>query len=737
MVRIKESTPWAIDGNINVHQWLEELENKFYFGSIELIRKACSLSQSVGKDHYTEIGVSCEQLGLSMAVLLADLEVDEETIIAAIIFEAVHLKLLSIEIVEQQLGPAVVKLVNGIEKMRAIANLQVLKQYPDNKQQLELIRKMLLAMVDDARVALIKLAERLCILRSCSKLPPSQCQLLATEAMEVYAPLANCLGIGAIKWEMEDLAFRYLQPDSYKSIAKSLKTKRLDRDKYVNFIIEELNAQIKITAAQRFAVYGRAKHIHSIYRKMKRKNVSLDEIYDAIAVRILVASKEQCYQVLSLVHALWQQIPSEFDDYIAHPKSNGYQSLHTAVQGPEGRVFEVQIRTFKMHDFAERGVAAHWKYKEGAMAKKQSQERKIAWLRDVLTWHHEMAVSQGVVQAHNVEFLEDRVYIFTPDGDVLDLPREATPLDFAYHLHSNLGHRCRGAKVNGAIVPLTYTLTTGDRVEILTGKEIRPSRDWLNPHLHYLKTARAKAKVSHWFRMQDYDKNKAAGLVILAQELQTLGIKAEGLDKIVSLFNFKHQDDLLAALGRGDLKVSQIIAKLLPILPTKVAHKIIVKLPRKTITNVSGLSIEGVSNILNHRARCCQPVLGDEIIGYITLNKGIAVHRKDCANITHADSKQQQRFVQVNWGGVNENFLVDLIIKAYDRVNLVKDLTSLLALEKIKVYNLVSRPNRIDNIVYVNMQVEVHSLDKLSALLRKFELIPNVIEARRQWENYP
>ena len=529
--------------------WLHQLGTKGYLDNLELIRTTCTLSQLAGQDRATETGQTCLQQGLSMADLLADLEVDQETIAAAIIFENVHYAGLSIDDVEEQLGTNIAKLVKGIEKMSAINNFQAFNKYPQNKQQIDNIRKMLLAMVDDVRVVLIKLAERLCILRTAGHLPDEIRKQLATEAMEIYAPLANRLGIGAIKWEMEDLAFRYLHTEEYKAIAKGLKAKRLDRDNFVNRIVAQLNHHIQGIGASHFAVYGRSKHIHSIYKKMTRKNVSLDEIYDATAVRVLVDTSDQCYEVLGIVHSLWKQIPAEYDDYIINPKANGYQSLHTAVEGPEGRVFEVQIRTFHMHDLAEMGVAAHWKYKEGGGIQKESHERKIEWLRDVLAWHQEMATNKGVSESVSTEFFEDRVYVFTPDGDVLDLPNGVTPLDFAYHVHSNLGHRCRGTKVNGHIVPLTYQLKTGDKVEVLTGKELKPSRDWINPHLNYLKTPRAKAKVLHWFKMQDYDNNVQEGRELLDKELKSLGVKSERLQEVVSALHFKKLDDLYANRG--------------------------------------------------------------------------------------------------------------------------------------------------------------------------------------------
>jgi GTP pyrophosphokinase len=732
MVKVKETTTLLPDGSIDLEQWLQQLGNKGYFQDLGLIRNACTLSQLAGQDHATETGQSCLQQGLAMADVLADLEVDQETLAASIIFESVHYAELSLEDVEEQLGLPIARLVKGIEKMSAMSNLQALAKYPQNKHQIDNIRKMLLAMVDDVRVVLIKLAERLCVLRSIAPMPEQMRRQIATEVMEIYAPLANRLGIGAIKWEMEDLAFRHLHPDEYKAIAKGLKAKRLDRDRYVNLIVDELNRLIKSLGIEHFAVYGRSKHIHSIYRKMIRKNVPLEEIYDATAVRILVESKEECYEVLGLVHSLWKQVSAEFDDYIAHPKPNGYRSLHTAVVGPEDRVFEVQIRTFRMHELAEMGVAAHWKYKEGAVQHKKSHERKIEWLREVLAWHREMATNKGVSESIETEFLEDRVYVFTPDGDVLDLPQGVTPLDFAYHVHSDIGHRCRGAKVNGHIVPLTYALQTGDKVEVLTGKEIKPSRDWINPHLNYLKTSRAKAKVLHWFKMQDYDRNKQEGQELLDKELKTLGIKAERLHDVALAFNFKRLDDLLAALGRGDIKLGQVLSRLTP--TEQVAEEPrFIKPQTKPSMSGSDLRIEGVGNLLTHMARCCQPVPGDQVIGYITLGRGVSIHRQDCPNIIHASERQRQRFLQVNWGSApRDHYVVDILIKAFDRPGLLRDITSLLSNEHAHVYALQTQTNKQENMMYLTLTVEIDGLTALSRLLSKLGQIPNILEARRQ-----
>ena len=668
MVKVKETTIYLPDGSIDLEVWLQQVGSKGYFKDLDLIRSAVALSQLAGHGHATEIGESCLQQGLAMADVLADLEVDQETLAAAIIFESVHYAELSVEDIEEQLGKPIAKLVKGVARMSAMTNLQAIDKYPKNKDQIDNVRKMLLAMVDDARVVLIKLAERLCLLRSTLPMPFEMRRLLATEAMEIYAPLANRLGIGAIKWEMEDLAFRYLHPDEYKAIAKGLKTKRLDRDRYVQLIVSELNQQMQKLGLKHVSVYGRSKHIHSIHRKMIQKNLRLEEIYDATAVRILVDSYDECYAVLGVVHSLWQSVPAEFDDYIANPKANGYQSLHTAVKGPEDRLFEVQIRTFQMHTQAEMGVAAHWKYKEGTTHRKEAHERKIEWLRDVLAWHREIAANTGVSESMEAEFLDDRVYVFTPNGDVLDLPQGVTPLDFAYHLHSDVGHRCRGAKVNGRIVTLTSTLKTGDKVEILTGKEIKPSRDWINPNHNYLKTARAKAKVVHWFKMQDFEKNKEEGREVLEKELKVLGIKADRLQEVLPAFHFKRVDDLQAAIGRGDVKLSHVINRLTPTQPTEAFIPVFKNVVTKPDGSRNDLRIEGVGSLLTTMARCCQPVPGDQVIGYITLGRGVSVHRQDCSNIIHSSEKQRQRFLEVSWGEVTcEQYMVDVLIKAFDR----------------------------------------------------------------------
>lgn len=731
MVKVTEGIPLQADGHIDVTQWLQHIATKGYFQDLNVIRSACILSQLAGQDHAVETGESCLRHGLAMANVLVDLEVDQETVAAAIIYPSLHYTELTLEDVTEQLGAAIAHLVSGVEKMNTLSQMGS-THYPHSKHQNDNMRKMLLAMVDDVRVVLIKLADRLCVLRATAPLSLPMRQKIATEVLAIYAPLANRLGIGALKWEMEDLSFRYLQPDAYKAIAKDLNTKRFDRDRYVAMIVDILNKKLQTLHIEHIAVYGRSKHIHGIYRKMMRKSVPVNQVYDATAVRILVDTNDQCYEVLDLVHNLWPQVLKEFDDYIVKPKSNGYQSLHTAVIGPEDRIFEVQIRTFKMHDQAEMGVAAHWKYKEGATQFKAGHERKIVWLRQVLAWHHDVSAHHDTSHNIGTGFLDDRVYVFTPDGDILDLPLGVTALDFAYHLHTEIGHRCRGTKVNGAIVPLTYELKTGDKVEVLTGKDAKPSRDWINPHLNYLKSSRAKAKVMHWFKMQNYENNRDEGREILDKELKNLGIKAHKLQALVPMAHAKTLDDLYAALGSGDIKLAQIISKLTP------DDKPIGVLPfiHKTLTtkgtHKSELRIEGVGNLLTHMARCCQPISGDKVVGYITLGRGVSIHRMDCPNIVRANSKQQERFLEVTWReDAREMYRVDVLIKAFDRPTLFKDVTSLLAAEKMNVLALKMDTQTDEHHTLIHLSLDIDGLASLSRLLNRLEHIPNVLEARR------
>lgn len=731
MVRVKDDSQWVSNNEVHVEQWLEHIAKKGYAQQLNVLREACVLSQLTGSFHGTELGLSCFQLGLKIADILADIQVDVPTMMAGLIYPHILYSDLSLNDVEEQLGSEVSKLIRGVLRMGMLSQAG----YSQGTHQIDNIRKMLLAMVDDVRVVVIKLAERLSVLRSMGHLSSVMQQQLARESMDIYAPLANRLGVGAIKWEMEDLAFRYLEPEVYRSIASGLKSKRIDRDRYVAHIIELLTQALQAHHLNHITVYGRSKHIMSIHRKMQQKHLSLDQIHDITALRVLVNTVEECYQVLGIVHALWKPVPEEFDDYISKPKANGYQSLHTAVIGPEQRLFEVQIRTYAMHDAAEMGVAAHWKYKEGQVfTSKPSHERRIEWLREVLAWHQELAQQSDCPREFEQEFLEDRVYVFTPMGDVLDIPSPATALDFAYHVHTQLGHRCRGIKINGVMSPLGSILKTGDRVEILTGKEAKPSRDWLNPHLNYVHTARAKAKILQWFKSQDHEQHCREGAIALERELKALGFKIDALVALIPLLHYQKIEDVYAAYGRGDLKLAQIVQRLQVQSTEQESFTILPKASSQKPS--SDLKIEGVGQLLTSLAKCCQPLPGDDIIGYITIGRGVSIHKKDCPNIIHSSERQKQRLVQVSWQSKGtERYIVALMIRAFDRVDLLKDITSVMAVEKAHIYQLQTRLDAHQNETMIQVSVDVSGLAALARLIQKLSQLPNILEVRREHES--
>ncbi len=728
MVKIKEESihHWSID------QWLEHLSEKGYAQNLGLLKHALCLGELSGHDFAVETGETCFWHGLSMADVLADLGMDLPSLMASVLYSTVQYGDLSIDVIQEQLGGDVARLIEGVLRMNILSHTSASDKFAQKKSQLDNWRKMLLAMVDDVRVVLIKLADRLCILRSMTHMPEAIRRTAALEAMNIYAPLAHRLGIGAIKWELEDLAFRYLHPDEYKTIAKGLRTKRIERDRYVKWIVDELQYHIKSLHLSHYSIYGRSKHIHSIYNKMLRKKVPLDEIYDATAVRILVDTTEQCYQVLSLVHHLWTPITKEFDDFIIHPKANGYQSLHTAVRGPENRIFEVQIRTFDMHQRAEMGVAAHWKYKEGAMPDAEfAHEQKISWLREVLAWHQELENQQNAHVTHmESPIMEDRVYVFTPSYDVIDLNKGSTVLDFAYHLHTHIGHCCRGAKINDAIVPLNHVLKTGDKVEILTGKVEKPSRDWLNS----LTTSKAKAKVLHWFKKQDYELHVDQGQQIIEREFKHAHIKMEQLSDVLADFHFQRLDDLLAAVGRSEIKPIQLINRL-------IAHPAPVKAPvHSMISPTKDLSknivIEGLGHLLSHFAKCCMPVPGDPVIGYMTLGRGVSIHRQDCPNIAYASEEQKKRLLSARWGmdDMQEGYALHIKfeIKAYDAPDLLKIITALIAKANMRIVAMQTQVQGLEAINHLQLVLEVGNIQEIEPLYDKLLDVQGVIAIKKQ-----
>jgi GTP pyrophosphokinase len=748
MVKVRQDHPIAADGQVDIQAWIDRLNSQHVQSDAtraELVR-AAELSLSLvtiraEDDHNWGEDFTCFRIGLEMAEILADLQLDQDALVAAILYRAVRENKITLLEIQKQFGDTVSKLVKGVLRMAAISyqrnenEERVLGNQAD--VQAEKIRKMLVAMVDDVRVALIKLAERTCAIRALKSASAQRRKQVAREVSDIYAPLAHRLGIGHIKWELEDLSFRYLEPDEYKQIAKLLDERRLARQEYIENMLSLLRDELKV-AEIAGEVTGRAKHIYSIWRKMKRKDIPFSQVYDIRAVRILVPSIRDCYTVLGIVHSLWRNIPHEFDDYIASPKENGYRSLHTAVMGPENKVLEIQIRTFEMHEESELGVCAHWRYKgTDTDAEQDSYEQKIAWLRQVLEWHEELGGDGDSLQLQDdlraVD--QDRIYVFTPDGHVVDLPRSATPLDFAYRIHTDVGHHCRGAKINNRIVPLNYHLNNADQVEILTGKREAPSRDWLNPALGYVNTARARAKIQHWFKQQARDQNIAEGQALLDREFKRLALLDLDFESLAKKLRFNTLDDLYAAVGASDIGVGQVLnaaQKQLdaadpqqPLIPFKA------KSPSKK--KPSDFYIEGVGNLLTQIASCCSPVPGDAITGYITLGRGVSIHRQDCSNILQLQSDEPQRIIKVEWGNAPQSaYSVDILIEAYDRYGLLRDITTLLDNERINISALQTLSDKRKNTVDMQVTAEIRSFDELSRILTKLNQLPNIASARRK-----
>jgi GTP pyrophosphokinase len=743
MVQVRAHQPINADGSINLEAWLDHVLSVDPALDREGLREACEFAReaeqqaNAAQNLWTE-GSSSFRVGLEIAEILADLKLDQDTLVAAVIYRCVREGKVTLQNVQQRFGPVVAKLIEGVLRMAAIsASLNPRDSLVLGSQaQVENLRKMLVAMVDDVRVALIKLAERTCAIRAVKEADDEKRQRVAREVFDIYAPLAHRLGIGHIKWELEDLSFRYLEPEQYKQIATLLHERRLDREHYINEVMDQLRSELD-AAGINADISGRAKHIYSIWRKMQRKGLQFSQIYDVRAVRVLVPHVRDCYTALGIVHTLWRHIPKEFDDYIANPKENGYRSLHTAVLGPEGKVLEVQIRTQAMHEEAELGVCAHWRYK-GTDVKSGSNhyEEKISWLRQVLEWHEELGDIGGLAEQLRVDIEPDRVYVFTPDGHAIDLPKGATPLDFAYRVHTEIGHNCRGAKINGRIVPLNYSLQTGEQVEIITSKQGAPSRDWLNPNLGYVTTSRARAKIIHWFKLQDRDLNVMAGRTLLERELTRLALNSVDYDKLAEKANLKTAEDLFAALGAGDVRQAHVINLAQQLVEPERSTEQLELIPRKAQGYRPGkrgdIQIQGVGNLLTQIAGCCQPLPGDPIVGYITLGRGVSIHRQDCASALQLSAREPERIIQVSWGPVPvQTYPVDISIRAYDRSGLLRDVSQVLLNEKINVLAVNTSSNKDDNTASMSITVEIPGLDALGRLLGRISQLPNIIEVRR------
>lgn len=596
-------------------------------------------------------------------------------------------------------------------------------------QQSEALRKMLLAVVADARLVLVRIAEQLYRLRLAKKEPVSQQRAIAVETREIYAPLANRLGVWQLKWELEDLSLRYLEPETYQQLAKSLNEKRTERETYIDEVIALLQDEL-LTNGIKGDITGRPKHIYSIWRKMQAKNRTVDQIFDMRAVRVLVDDVHQCYAALGVVHNLWPYLPGEFDDYVANPKDNNYQSLHTAVIGPQGKTVEVQIRTHEMHRHAELGVAAHWRYKEGGSTR-AAFDQKIQFLRQLL----EPGDQDGdLLDKLRGDVFEDRVYAVSPRGDVVEMPANATPLDFAYHVHTQIGHRCRGAKVNGRIVPLTYKIQNGDKVEIITGKLEQPSRDWLNPQLGYLVATRSRTKVRSWFRQRDKEQNKRQGREILERELTKLNVHDIGTAEIAGQLKFANTNALFIALGAGDITSASIASALQHLRkeePTEVIRK---RRTRKRTNTVStDIAVSGVGDLLCNFARCCRPVPPEDIAGYITVGRGVSIHRQDCGNYLSLQTRHPERIIEVDWGSVADaTYPVKLSLHAFDRQGLLRDISAVLSDENVSVDGINTRSDKRTMQAHMELSISVPGLPALSRVISRLEQLPNVTSVRRK-----
>ncbi len=745
MVKVREDFPLLDNGRVDVESWIARLSiNDQVIDRKELQRalavaEQCAALPALAQTPQVQ-GMSGFYTALEMVEILADLHLDQDSLIAATLFRAARESRLTLATIESDFGRPVAKLVDGVLGMAAISRVNAELDAPvlgQSEAQSETIRKMLVALVDDVRVALIKLAERTSAIRAVKNRPDKRYRV-AREVADIYAPLAHRLGIGHIKWELEDLSFRYLQPLAYKKIAKLLDEKRLDRQTFIDHAISTLETALKADNIQA-DIAGRAKHIYSIWRKMQRKGIGFSQVYDIRAVRVLVPDTKSCYAALGVVHGLWRNIPNEFDDYIANPKENGYRSLHTAVIGPDGKVLEIQIRTRSMHEEAEFGVCSHWMYKGTDKNAKSSNsyDEKIAWLRQVLDWHEESGSSSDV--AEQFTHTQDRVYVFTPDGHVVNLQNGATPLDFAYHIHTEVGNCCRGAKVNGRIVPLTYTLKTGERVEILTGKDSEPRRDWLQNNLGYLKTSRARTKVQHWFRLQAKEDNIIAGRALLDKEFKRLALNSIDYKYLADQMHCASVDDMYASVGAGEISTFQLI---------KAAHNLtgredgtaqsVLKLRAPSAKNGDGnqIRISGVGNLMTYFARCCKPLPGEAIAGYITVGRGVSVHLQDCNKLLQLQSVEPQRIIAVDWADDQiETYPVDIELEAYDRQGLLRDITQQLATEKVNVISMSTVTDTANHMATMNIRLEIRDLATLSDLFNRLNGLPNVVAVRRIREN--
>ena len=731
------AVPHAAPGSAAPHAveaWLAGLKPAYPDDAVRGIGVAFDTMRAAVGDAQHEDGEPLVDRALGTASILAALKLDPASLRAALLMPLAMLPGFDAAAFAGAHGSDVAALVAGVARMGDIRALPAGHTPAERATQAENLRKMLLAMVEDVRVVLIKLAERTQALRFLIGADEVRARAVAREVSDLFAPLANRLGVWQLKWELEDLSLRALEPAVYKRIARALDERRLDRQRYIADVIAELKRELDAARIDA-EVTGRPKHITSIWNKMRRKDVGIDALYDIRAVRILVADVRDCYAALGIVHHLWTPLPGEFDDYIAKPKANDYRSLHTAVIGPGGKPLEVQIRTSEMHQHSEYGVAAHWRYKEGTPGRRDpSFDERIGWLRQVLDWKDAVADAGAWLTEFKDSLFTDTIYVLTPQGKVVDLPRDATAVDFAYAVHTNLGHRCRGARVNGQMVPLNHRLANGQRVEIVTVKQGGPSRDWLNPELGYVASHRARAKVRKWFKAQQLEETVGQGRAIVERELARAGATLISLDALAAKAGFARPDELFAAAARDEINLRQIQLAIRAVLgevpaPSADDEAVPTRASRASGSG-AGILIVGVDRLMTGLARCCKPAPPDAIIGFVTRGKGITIHRAKCANLARTRRDQAERLIEANWGAPrDEVFPVDILVEAGDRPGLLRDLSEVFSREKINVtaVNTLSR----QHLARMAFTLEVRSVAELRRSLALLAEVPGVIAASR------
>lgn len=709
--------------------------------NMDMVNKAFNLAFEAHKEQKRDSGEPYIIHPIEVATILAELGMDTSTIVAGLLHDVIEDTEYTYDDIKKIFGEEVANLVSGVTKITKMEYKSKEEQQADN------FRKMLLAMADDIRVIIIKLADRLHNMRTLKYRKKEKQKKTAMETLDIYAPLAHRLGISKIKWELEDLSFRYIHEEEYYDLVKQVAEKRAEREIYIKNIIEEMYNKLE-EAGIDSDIDGRPKHFFSIYKKMVNKNKSIEQIFDLTAIRVLVNTVKDCYEVLGIVHTIYKPIPGRFKDYIAMPKPNMYQSLHTTVIGPQGKTFEIQIRTFEMHRTAEYGIAAHWKYKEGdnnSETKEKNFESKLVWLRDMLEFQKETADAEEFIEGFKIDLFTDEIFLFTPKGVVIDLPNGATPIDFAYRIHTDIGNKCVGAKVNGKIVPLDYKLKTGEIVEVLTSNNAKgPNIDWLN----IAKSNQAKSKIRSWFKKSKKEENISKGKEVFEKELKKQGVhfadiaKGETYEKFVKRNNINCMDDLYALIGLGAISASSFICKLkdenkskdekvIEENTNKIIEENIFKAKRKTVDNTVGITVKGVDNIMIRFAKCCNPVPGDDIMGYITKGRGVSVHRADCGNLKSLIMEDGAKVVDVSWGSSNGRaYIAEIQVKAEDIGELLTDIMGVISELNLQL-NAVNAKSAKGRIAYVNIKVKIDSVDILKNLMRKIRHIKGVIDVYR------